>query len=74
MPDYSIKLFVKVHGTLSVPFMCKNGVRQGECISPFLFAMNIGDLEETLIIKGIKGVDIEMYKLFICRRHCISGR
>ena len=30
------------------PFECKLGVRQGECLSPFLFAMYINDLESHL--------------------------
>ena len=45
--------------------MCENGVRQDECISPFLFAMCINDLEETLIVKGIKRIDIGMGKIFL---------
>ena len=32
----------------SEPFECKLGVRQGECLSPFLFAMYINDLESHL--------------------------
>ena len=32
----------------SEPFECKLDVRQGECLSPFLFAMYINDLESHL--------------------------
>ena len=32
----------------SEPFECKLGVRQGECLSPFLFAMYVNDLESHL--------------------------
>ena len=59
------KYFVKIHGSLSEPFLCENGVRQRECISPFLFAIYINDLEETLIVKGIKGIDIGIVTLFL---------
>ena len=36
-----------------------------KCISPFLFAMCINDLEETLIVKGINRIDIGMGKIFL---------
>ena len=34
------------NGLLSQPFLCKTGVRQGESLSPFLFAMLLNDFEE----------------------------
>ena len=53
----------KIHIRLSQPVLCENGLRQRECISHFLFAIYINDLEETLIVKGIKRVDI----VIVCR-------
>jgi hypothetical protein len=36
------------NGVKSNPFYCKLGVRQGECLSPFLFAIYVNDLERSL--------------------------
>lgn len=42
----NVKSRVKNKNTLSEAFSCNIGVRQGECLSPFLFAMYINDLEK----------------------------
>jgi hypothetical protein len=41
----SVKSRVWVNGDITSPIECKLGVRQGESLSPFLFAMYINDLE-----------------------------
>ena len=48
----TLKLRVKNNNTLSEAFSCNIGVRQGECLSPFLFAMYVNDLEQELGNKG----------------------
>ena len=61
----SVKSRVKHDNTLSEPFTCNIGVRQGECLSPFLFAMYVNDLEAELAIKGISGINTGMINLCI---------
>ena len=66
----NIKSRVKLNNELSEAFECSLGVRQGECLSPFLFAMYVNDLEEEFYLKGADGIDMGMIKMFlsiICR-------
>ena len=61
----TVKSRVKNNNTLSESFSCDIGVRQGECLSPFLFAMYVNDLEQELDDKGVNGIDIDMVKLLL---------
>ncbi len=47
-----IKSRVKFNNSISDEFSCELGVRQGECLSPFLFAMYVNDLEDVFYLKG----------------------
>ena len=59
-----IKTRVFVDGKTSDAFHCRLGVRQGECLSPFLFAMYINDLES--VIDGPDaGITINHVKLLL---------
>lgn len=60
-----VKSRVRYENKISEEFSCMLGVRQGECLSPFLFSMFLNDLEEEFIIQGIEGIDIGMIKLFL---------
>jgi len=60
-----IKSRVKYNNTLSNEFTCMLGVRQGECLSPFLFSMFLNDIEEYLILNNFDGIDTYMTKLFL---------
>ena len=61
----TVRSRVKNNNTLSESFSCNIGVRQGECLSPFLFAMYVNDLEQELDDKGVNGIDIGMVKLLL---------
>lgn len=61
----NVKSRVKNKNTLSEAFSCNIGVRQGECLSPFLFAMYINDLEKELEENGVNGIDIGMIKILL---------
>ena len=50
---------------LSDDFQCMLGVRQGECLSPFLFSLCINDLENVFINSGAQGIDVYMYKVYL---------
>ena len=54
----NIKSCVSVNGELSEYFLTLNGVRQGENLSPFLFALFINDIEESLIQYGCDPIKI----------------
>ena len=60
----SIKSRVNSNNEFSDDFTCYLGVRQGECLSPFLFAMYVTDIEDYFYLRGA-GVDIYMFKLFL---------
>ena len=61
----NIKSRVKFDNELSNDFVSYIGVRQGECLSPFLFSMYLNDLEKEFIEKGVDGLDIGMLKLYL---------
>jgi hypothetical protein len=51
-----IKSRVICNGQQSELFSCNVGIRQGENLSPFLFAIFLNALEEYLYIKDVKGL------------------
>ena len=61
----TVRSRVKNNNTLSESFSCNIGVRQGGCLSPFLFAMYVNDLEQELDDKGVNGIDIGIVKLLL---------
>ena len=61
----NVKSKVKFDGEKSDTFACYTGVRQGECLSPFLFSMYINDLEDELILNNVQGLDLEHFKIFL---------
>ena len=56
------KVFVNDQTSTSIEY--KLGVRQGECLSPFLFAMYVNDMEEALSCRNT-GVTVDDVKLFL---------
>ena len=61
----SVKARIKHENTLSEAFTCNIGVRQGECVSPFPFAMYVNDLELELAVEPISGIDIGIINIYI---------
>jgi hypothetical protein len=61
----SAKSAVKINGQVSDSFFCRTGDLQGESVSPFLFSLFVNDLEQEFYLKGINGIDIDMFKMFI---------
>ena len=61
----NIKSRVKLNNKLSQEFSCMTVVRQGECLSPIIFALYVNDLEQELITRGADGVDNGLLKLFL---------
>ena len=61
-----VKTFVFVNGEKSTPIISRLGVRQGECLSPFLFAIYVNDLESNLenVDTGITVLYIKIFLLF----------
>ena len=55
----NIKSRVKYDNLLSNDFTCLLGVRQGECLSPFLFSMYVNDLEEMLVSNEFEALKLE---------------
>lgn len=60
-----VKSKVKYMNELSNSFERHLGVRQGECISPFLLSMFVNDIENMFIEYGANGIDVYMFKLFL---------
>ena len=59
----SVKSRVKTQGELSDEFDCLIGVRQGECLSPFLFSLFLNDLEQSLVDGNFTGLELYYFKL-----------
>ena len=56
-----VKSRVKHNGSLGEPFLSHLGVRQGECLSPFLFSMYLNDLEAELATKDLVNIYLLLY-------------
>ena len=56
---------VKYNNYSSESFSCHFGVRQGKCLSPFLFAVYVNDIKNEFITKGTNGIDIDALKIFL---------
>ena len=61
----NVKSKVKFDGEKSDIFASYTEVRQGECLSPFLFSMFITDLEDELILNNVRCLDLDHFKIFL---------
>ena len=79
---YDIKSCVSLNGDCSTFFFCKNGLRQGENLSPILFSLLLDDLESFLLRGNNFGMNIfddscnaiSTCGFAICKRHGIDCR
>lgn len=55
-----IKSCITVNGSTSGFFNCEKGVRQGENLSPLLFAIYLNDLESFMSFNNCSGIDIDI--------------
>ena len=55
-----IKSCITINGNSSGYFTCDKGVRQGENLSPLLFAIYLNDLENYMNTTGCKGIEIDI--------------
>ena len=65
----SVKSIVQVGAERTQPFKCLLGVRQGECLSSFLFSMYINDIEDYVKIHEFQGVNtghVGMFFIIVC--------
>ena len=61
----NVKSKVKYNNCLSEEFTCGTGVRQSKCLSPFLFAIYVNDIEEEFILREADRIDVGFLKLFL---------
>ena len=61
----SVRSRIKYVKTLSEDFIWCLGVRQGESLSPFLFSMDLNDIEEYYMLNDFDGIDLRLLKLFL---------
>jgi len=41
------------------------GIRQYESVSPFLFSICLNDIEDVFMNKGLAGIDVKFFKIFL---------
>ena len=56
---------VKYINYLSGEFSCYLGVRQWECLSPFVFSIYLNDIETESVQNNCTGIETDMLKLFL---------
>jgi len=61
----AVKSSVKLGNKLSDVFECSLGVRHGESLSPFLFSMFLNDIEDVFMNKGLSGIGVNFFKIFL---------
>ena len=54
----NIKSCVSLCGSFSSFFSCENGVRQGENLSPVLFALFLNDMQTYIESRGVHGIEL----------------
>ena len=61
----NVKSCVKYNNLLSNFFVCKNGLFQGEVLSPILFSMYVNDCEMQLLSDNCPYIEVQMLNLFL---------
>ena len=70
---YEVKARVRVDGDLTEPFMCSQGLKQGDSCSPVLFSLLINELANEIVLKSKHGITCIVSRTFTNFNYAFCG-